>query len=134
MPGLVLCRSRLLPMPVIAQKMKFLIKDFFSKCDQIRRKLRIWSHLLKKSLMKNIIFCAVCISWLKSLNMNCFFSIIWFQGKNNQEKRKKEPVNRNVVIREKGDPNFYDRDSFRNNETMTRNVAYNAEHALLMQR
>ena len=30
--------------------MKFSIKDFFSKCDQIRRKLRIWSHLLKKSL------------------------------------------------------------------------------------
>ena len=25
------------------------IKDFFSKCDQIRRNLRIWSHLLKKS-------------------------------------------------------------------------------------
>ena len=30
--------------------MKFLIKDFFSKCNQIPRKLRIWSHLLKKSL------------------------------------------------------------------------------------
>ena len=39
-----------------AQKMKFSIKDFFSKCD---RKLRIWSHLLKKSLMENLIFCAV---------------------------------------------------------------------------
>ena len=26
--------------------MKFSIKDFFSKCDQIRRKLRIWSYLL----------------------------------------------------------------------------------------
>ena len=38
------------------QKMKFCIDDFFSKCDQIRRKLRIWSHLLKKSLMKNFIF------------------------------------------------------------------------------
>ena len=32
-----------------AQKMKFSIKDFVSKCDQIRRFLRIWSHLLKKS-------------------------------------------------------------------------------------
>ena len=42
-----------------AQKMKFSIKDFFSKCDQVRRKLRIWSHLLKKSLMENFIFCAV---------------------------------------------------------------------------
>ena len=39
--------------------MKFSIKDFFIKCDQIRRKLRIWSHLLKKSLMKNFIFWVV---------------------------------------------------------------------------
>ena len=38
-----------------AQKMKFSIKDFFSKCDQIRRKLRICSHLKKKSLMGNLI-------------------------------------------------------------------------------
>ena len=42
-----------------AQKMKFSIKDFFSKCDQIRSFLRIWSHLLKKPLMENFIFCAV---------------------------------------------------------------------------
>ena len=41
------------------QKMKFPIKDFVSKCDQMRRKLRIWSYLLKKLLMKNFIFCAV---------------------------------------------------------------------------
>ena len=39
--------------------MKFFIKNFFRKCDQIRRKLRIWSHLLKKLLMENFIFCAV---------------------------------------------------------------------------
>ena len=36
-----------------AQKIKFSIKDFSSKCDQIRRNLRIWSHLLKKSLIEN---------------------------------------------------------------------------------
>ena len=36
--------------------MKFSTKNFFSKCDQIRRKLRIWSHLLEKSLMENFIF------------------------------------------------------------------------------
>ena len=35
---------------------KFTIKDFFSKYDQIRRKLRIWSQLLKKFLMENLIF------------------------------------------------------------------------------
>ena len=41
-----------------AQKTKFSIKDFFSKCDQISSFLQIWSHLLKKSLMKNFAFCA----------------------------------------------------------------------------
>ena len=35
--------------------MKFSIKDFFSKCD------KIWSHLLKKSLMENFIFVQLCI-------------------------------------------------------------------------
>ena len=44
---------------ITAQRMKFSINGFFSKCDQIHRKLRIWSHLLKKSLMENFIFCAV---------------------------------------------------------------------------
>ena len=39
--------------------MKFFTEDFFSKCDQIRRKLWIWPHLLKKSLLENFIFCAV---------------------------------------------------------------------------
>ena len=38
-----------------AQKIKFSIKDFFSKYDQIRRKL-------KKSLMENFIFCAVVMN------------------------------------------------------------------------
>ena len=42
-----------------AQNMKFSIKDFFSKYKQIRSLLRIWSHLLKKSLIENFIFCAV---------------------------------------------------------------------------
>ena len=39
-------------------KMKSFIKDFFSKFDQIRSFLRIWSDLLNKSLMENFIFCA----------------------------------------------------------------------------
>ena len=39
-----------------AQKKKFSIKDFFSKFDQISRKLRIWPHLRMKSLMENFIF------------------------------------------------------------------------------
>ena len=39
-----------------AQRMKFSIKDFFNKWNQIRSKLRIWSHLLTKSFMENVIF------------------------------------------------------------------------------
>ena len=39
-----------------APKMKFSIKGFF-------RKLRIWSHLLKKSLMENFIFLCSVLSW-----------------------------------------------------------------------
>ena len=44
---------------ITAQKMKFSVKDFFSKCDQICKKFRIWSHLLKKSLLENFISYAV---------------------------------------------------------------------------
>ena len=45
---------------ITAQKMKFVsIKDFFSKCDQIRNFLLIWSCFLKKFLMENFIFGAV---------------------------------------------------------------------------
>ena len=35
--------------------MKFAIKDFFNKCNQVR----IWPHLLKKFLMESFISCAV---------------------------------------------------------------------------
>ena len=41
--------------------MKISTKDIFSKCDQNLRKLRIESHLLKKSLMENFNFCAVYV-------------------------------------------------------------------------
>ena len=39
-----------------AQKMKFSIKDFFSKFDQIHSFLRIWLHLLKLYLMETSFF------------------------------------------------------------------------------
>ena len=52
-----------------SQRMKFSIKDFFSKCDQIRSFLWSWLQLLKKSLMENFIFCTVLAKkvWLKNL-------------------------------------------------------------------
>ena len=45
---------------ITAQEIKFSIKDFFSKCDQIRRKLK--KHLLKKFLTENFIFCVVYLT------------------------------------------------------------------------
>ena len=39
--------------------MTFSVKYLFNKCDQIRSFLRIWSHLLEKSLMENFIFYVV---------------------------------------------------------------------------
>ena len=42
-----------------SRKMKSFIKNFFIKYHQIRSFVRIWLHLLKKSLMENFIFCVV---------------------------------------------------------------------------
>ena len=51
---------------ITVQEMKFSVKDFVSKCDQIRRKLRIWSYFLEKSLVENFIFYTVyLISYLQ---------------------------------------------------------------------
>ena len=58
----------------IAQKMKFSINDLFIKCDQIRRTLRIWSHLLKKPVMENFIFCALI--WLNFIEKS--YSVLQF--------------------------------------------------------
>ena len=56
--------------------MNFSIKDFFSKCDQIHRKLRIRLHLLKKPFMENFIFCAVSVDSrppvLTAITNTCF--------------------------------------------------------------
>ena len=51
--GKLSCKNFLAaPWSSTAQKMKFSIKDFISKCDQIRSFLRIWSHLLTKYASK----------------------------------------------------------------------------------
>ena len=42
-----------------AQKMKFLTRDFFSKCDHLHLHLQL--HLLKKSLMENFSYCALTL-------------------------------------------------------------------------
>ena len=51
---------------ITTQKMKFSIKDFFSKWGQINSSLRIWSYLLKKFLMEKFILCAMNITKYKN--------------------------------------------------------------------
>ena len=58
--------------------MKFSINDFSSKCDQIRSFLRIWSHLLEKSLMENFIFYAVHSN---SLTLKYLIQVIYLDMK-----------------------------------------------------
>ena len=53
--------------------MKISINDFFSKYDKIRSFLRIWSHLLKKSLMEKFIFSAV----LDEYNAKLLLKLSW---------------------------------------------------------
>ena len=82
---------------ITAQKIKFSIKDFSSKYDQIRRFLRIWSHLLKKSLTENLFFCAVCFIvimftetlYLLSKNFQAPLTLVDYQVKYQEEHFKK---------------------------------------------
>ena len=63
-----------------AQKMKFSITDFFSK-------LRIWSYLLKKSLLENFIFCVIACP---RANFDSF--------------QKEQPTNPELIIKENRKP------------------------------
>ena len=76
---------------ITSQKMKFSIKDFFSKYDPIRSFLWIWSHLLKKSLLKSTIFWAVyTLSKYRVISCLCchlfcdFFITLWIDSKHFQ--------------------------------------------------
>ena len=60
--------SRFPPLPPLPSPL-LSITDFLSKCDQIRRKLPIWSYLLKKSLMENFIF--LCGEWWDKTRETC---------------------------------------------------------------
>ena len=63
--------------------MNFSIKDIFSICDQIRSFLRIWWHLLKKSLMENFMFCAVEFVIFECVIYDCLHE--YFMNYNLQE-------------------------------------------------
>ena len=49
--------------------MKFSIDDFFSKRNQIRSFLWIWSHLLNKYLLESFIFCAAIVIIFQGINV-----------------------------------------------------------------
>ena len=52
-------------------------KDFFRKCDHIRSFLRIWSHLLKKFILENFIFCVVLRKLLLRFS-GCLEYLCWW--------------------------------------------------------
>ena len=56
--------SGLMPTTLLTlyKEKKFFIKNFFGKCDQICSFLRNTSHLLKESIKKNFLFCAMSVS------------------------------------------------------------------------
>ena len=64
--------------------MKFSIKDFFSKYDQISSFLQILLHLLKKSLIENFIFCALNLHYEGSVITNQSH-ISWLFTKNTKQ-------------------------------------------------
>ena len=55
--------------------MKFSIKNFFSKCDQIHSSQRIWSYLLKKSLMESFTF--LCRGQMTKWKWQHFILFLW---------------------------------------------------------
>ena len=84
--------------------MKFSIKNFLSKSEEIGSFLRIWSYLLKKSLVEHILFCAWILeqlpntTFLKTLRYDYYLFYaaglflyplkipenLWYRKKNNQ--------------------------------------------------
>ena len=44
------------------------MNDFVRKCDQIHRKLRIWSHLLKKSIL-NFMQCSAMLFDIETIQL-----------------------------------------------------------------
>ena len=66
------------PKTCTAQKMKFCMKDFFSKCDQIRRKLRILVTLTEEILNGKLHFlCRHSILKYKTASVDNDTQIYW---------------------------------------------------------
>ena len=83
----------------LAQKMKLSMKNFFRKCDQIR----------KKYLMENFIFCAVSKTWQSK---KLFSAVMWAEKlkehieQRNKQTKKKETRGAWNSSNIQGRPNF----------------------------
>ena len=74
------------------------MKEFFSKCDQISRKLKNWSHILKKSITENFFFFAVLVALknhhlLKVNRKNCSIG----ETKKQHKRLTKEMLNEHII-------------------------------------
>ena len=76
-----------------AQKMMFSIKDLSRKCEQFPRKLRIWSHLLEKSLMEHFNCCVVIGQRVSKIFGKDYPSETAFQRCSYEKVFRKYPVN-----------------------------------------
>ena len=96
-----------------------IMKGFFHKCDEISRKLRIWLHLLKKSLMDNFFFlCSgLCtfenplnrylwspnyfyhVGFLISSSPNCRRNQLWIQSQNQNQYSRWPKVRSTICLR-----------------------------------
>ena len=60
--------------------MKFSVKNFFSKYEQILSFLRLYSYLLKKSLKENLIFCSATLVLLfAGCTFYCFYIVSYLE-------------------------------------------------------
>ena len=71
-------RNKFIYLVLTAQKMKFFIKSFFSKCNKIPSFLRIWSHLLKKNPLWKTFFFVQCLLYYCNTKTTTFSIIIWY--------------------------------------------------------
>ena len=82
-----------------AQKRKVSFKGLFSKCDQIHRKLRIWSHLLKKYLMENLIFCVVVFDYFYQNLLIDVWKSPEYASRNFEKESISEAVSRKCAVK-----------------------------------
>ena len=73
--------------------MKFSIEDFFGKCGHIPNLFWIWSHLLKKSLMENFIFCVVGCQNHQFKTCALSILVLWKEGRKKKKKTQRSAYN-----------------------------------------